>query len=138
MTTPAAPPSAPPVWPEPGQPLPDAHAVLAPVIRFIVANFRIVPRKDVPPRETSYAGFPVRLDTCEDPEQLLGDEHLKLRASKGLPFADPISLLFYVAFQLGAEHARRQMRTKASGSGTARPARQTTRQKPPPFERRSW
>ena len=119
MTDPSMPPDAStaPTWPEPGKPLPPAATVLAPLLELFGALFKVAKRKDAPPAASTYRGFPVRLDTCDDPTQLFGEDHVKLRAARALPFASALELVFLVAFQLGAEHARRSMRQRAAGGG---------------------
>ncbi len=117
-----------PKWPEPAAPMPDPSAILAPLIAWVGANLKIG-KKAAPPAEQDYRGFPVRLDTCDDPSQLFTDEHLRARAAKGLLGSNGAELAFLVAFHLGAEWARRSMRQRATGGG--KPTRRERRPGPP-------
>jgi len=110
--------------PEPVAELPSPEAILAPLARWLGANFRLVKRKDVAPEATRYDGYQIAIDTCDDGEQLFDDEHMKLRVARSLPFTTAPEVMLLVAFQLGSEFQRRASKSRALGSSTtSRPRR---------------
>lgn len=118
MTTDKTDPKKPPTWPNPGEPPPSPPELLAPVIQWLADNFRLTRRRDTLPSAQHYQGFPVTVDTCPDPDQILDEAHGKAREAQGLPLTNGAELAFLVAFQLGVEAERRRAKARA-GSGSA-------------------